>query len=621
MSDGKKPYVVGITGGIASGKSAVGKILGDEGVPVLDTDHICHELLDTPNPAYTKVIERFGADLVAVTGGPIDRARLRERVMTDAKAKCDLEAILHPEIMRVTAERIAALKDADLVAVQVPLLFEAGLADRYNEVWCILVDHKAQLERLKSRNGLTDEQATVLIKAQWPQEKKAARSHRIIDNSGSLDETKAQVLDCLKKARAEAAKNLPAPTPAAPHRHEEYRKILKRFAGLATAETLERMGGNLADARHKNAEANLVMHVKSNEPGKPDADEHLLKVHMRMCVENKRSKEPSTCDCRESQCSCPAPQPDGGCQGCGKGNCQGCGKGKPPVPPAPACRGGNSGNGALLAFLAFLAFLFAAGLIAALVWLAPWKDQPQCEKPGTTCEKPVEHKPIVVLTDEQFDKLFCKSKCKPENPTPPPTPVPPTPPSPPCTSCPPPVVPPTPPATCGEDFASPSATPPAFIHRYLHNQVKARVTVWSVAKRAGNEGVVVTGIDNEGRLVNHMEFGPACRFDFQWIVNYGNSGNTLWVDRFEAPNVFVGRTVFEYDRWGQIANVTREDGYRRVVISAVFERNQDGSLCKVVVRRFATSGQVIDVKVSWYRPDAAVMLANFYLYEKYGQYK
>src|SRR5262249_29239741 len=411
MGASRKPYRIAVTGGIASGKSLVGKYLTDNGVPVIDTDDLSHELVDSPNPAYQKILDRFGPDIVDTPGGPINRVKLAKVVFADAKGRADLEAILHPAIAELCEKRIAALSDKDIVVVLVPLLFEAGMETKYDEVWCVLVDRDLQLTRLKNRNGLSDEQAKARINAQWPQEKKAARSHRVIDNSGTPEETFKQVQACLDKARAQLSSRQPAQPVAAP-RNAEYRDILKRFAELATVEVLDRMG-DVSTTRHKDAEAQLSMNVASAENGSADPSEHHLKVKLQMCVKNKKGTagQPDgacvqcSCNCGDNcraGCAC---APDCGC------SCKApCDPPQPPGPPPPGqpdCH--HKGGGGLLAFFGFLALVaLLAFLFAALVHFHPWKkgETPTQCKPGVTCpQDPTHGRPILVLTDEQFDKL------------------------------------------------------------------------------------------------------------------------------------------------------------------------------------------------------------------------
>ncbi|MBI4534501.1 MAG: dephospho-CoA kinase [Candidatus Melainabacteria bacterium] len=605
-----KPYRIGITGGIACGKSAVGKYLSGKGIPVIDTDHLGHELLGSPNPAYQKLLDRFGTDLVDKPGGPISREKLAKIVFVDKQAKADLEAITHPAIENLLDERINSLNGEDIVVVLVPLLFECGLEPKYDEIWAVLVDHKTQVSRLKARNNLTDEQAMVRINSQWPQEKKAARSHRIIDNSGTLDETYRQTEACLSKAYAEATKNSLTPQPADPARDAEYKEILKRFAAMATSEVLDRMG-DVSSTQHKAAEAQLQMSVSSCQAGVPDADEHQLKVKLAMCVRNTKGtgNTPSpitgSCSCKcnnncRNGCACAA---NCGCS-C-KGPCQ---PPKPPPPPANTLCHAHHCHPGLLTFFCLLAILLAAGVC----WFHHSNEPPKpCGTSGVTCSPdPLKNRPILVLTDEQFEKLFCKSRCsEPKLPT--------------CagTSCPPQQPPATTPQCTCCQYQSPSPTPPSFILAYLHNQVRFRTTQWTVRCRQNELGATVVGRDERGRLTNWMEFGPDLTFTQQWIINYLPGNVQVEVVLFAAPNNFVGRTAYQYDNWGRLALVKRLDNGQRPLTAATFERSSDGSLNRVVVRRFNTDGLVVDVLVSWYHPNITLMIDEFYQYELFGQFK
>lgn len=195
-SANKNVYVIGVTGSIGCGKSLVGKQLQEMGIGVLDTDHLAHELLNNPGPAYTRILERFGKDLVSETGGPIDRKKLGAIVFQDAAARGDLEAIMHPAIAQLQRDRVAALgQKHPVVAVLVPLLFETKSRDRYNEVWTIIVHKDVQMARLKLRDKLSDEELRRRINAQLPQEKKAEWADVVIDNSSSPEVTRGYVLE------------------------------------------------------------------------------------------------------------------------------------------------------------------------------------------------------------------------------------------------------------------------------------------------------------------------------------------------------------------------------------------------------------------------------------------
>lgn len=204
-----RPYIIGITGTIGSGKSSVGKMLVEQGVAVIDTDLIVHELLSSHSTTQKAVVERFGDEILdhenTVSNRPsIDRRKLGAIVFHDAKARKDLESIVHPAVILECRKRISELKDRKIVAVLVPLLFEAGLQREYDEVWTVMTHEPVLAERLKSRDRLSDTAIEERLAAQWTQEKKASLSQSIIDNSGSVDETRRQVhtlLDKLKAAR------------------------------------------------------------------------------------------------------------------------------------------------------------------------------------------------------------------------------------------------------------------------------------------------------------------------------------------------------------------------------------------------------------------------------------
>jgi len=200
----RKPYVIGVTGTIASGKSAVGKILAQQGVPVFDTDAIVHELLSLPTATRKAVIDRFGTDITDEQGA-VNRPRLGKIVFADDAARHDLEAITHPAVILETRRKIHALENSPLVAVLAPLLFEVGLKNEYDETWSIYSATDVVKRRLQSRDKLSTAEVDARLKAQWSQEKKAALADVVIDNSGSLEETEKQVLSRLDKLRSNPA--------------------------------------------------------------------------------------------------------------------------------------------------------------------------------------------------------------------------------------------------------------------------------------------------------------------------------------------------------------------------------------------------------------------------------
>ncbi|SRR5579875_341854 len=188
------PKVIGITGTIGSGKSTVGGILAALAVPVIDTDHIVHDLLTHPGPVREAVAERFGDEVVAHDrGGAINRGRLGSIVFFDAAARRDLERIVHPAVLAEYRRRITELGSSPVVAVLVPLLFEAGLQAEFDEVWTVVADEHVIRRRLCERDRLSEEEIQRRLSAQLPQERKAGLSDRVIDNSGTIEQTRDKV--------------------------------------------------------------------------------------------------------------------------------------------------------------------------------------------------------------------------------------------------------------------------------------------------------------------------------------------------------------------------------------------------------------------------------------------
>jgi dephospho-CoA kinase len=188
------PYVIGVTGTIASGKSAVGKILSKLQVPVFDTDEIVHELLAEPTQTRKAVFERFGQS-IADSNGSVNRRALGQIVFADESARRDLEAIVHPAVIAESRRRIDQLPNSAIAAVLAPLLFEAGLKNHYDETWSVYASGQSVKQRLMDRDKLSELEAERRLKAQWSQEKKAELADVKIDNSGTLEETEKQVED------------------------------------------------------------------------------------------------------------------------------------------------------------------------------------------------------------------------------------------------------------------------------------------------------------------------------------------------------------------------------------------------------------------------------------------
>jgi len=186
--------LIGLTGGIASGKSTVAALLSRRGAVVVDADALAHEVLLPDGPAFDDVVARFGREVLDGTGA-VDRSALGDIVFADSALRADLERITHPRINTLMQERLAAALDsgAPLVVADIPLLFERDLESAFDGTMLVYVPPAVQLRRLRDRDGLDDMSAQRRIVAQLPIDDKRARATWIIDNAGDVDATAAQV--------------------------------------------------------------------------------------------------------------------------------------------------------------------------------------------------------------------------------------------------------------------------------------------------------------------------------------------------------------------------------------------------------------------------------------------
>ena len=187
-----KPYRVGLTGGIASGKSTVADMFRDLGVPIIDTDVIAREVVEPGQPALREIRDMFG-DHVLRADGTLDRAAMRQLVFSDDDARRCLEAILHPRIGQATLAQAEAAGGAYQIIV-VPLLTGSALREQMDRVLVVDCDVETQVQRLLDRDAESEAQARRILGAQASREDRLAIADDVIDNSGSLDDTHAAVL-------------------------------------------------------------------------------------------------------------------------------------------------------------------------------------------------------------------------------------------------------------------------------------------------------------------------------------------------------------------------------------------------------------------------------------------
>ena len=189
---------IGLTGGIASGKSLVGQILEQRhGVPVLDADRFAREALAVGQPATQAVLDRYGPQvqqqLVDGVEPLLDRAALGRIVFNDPTERTWLEQLVHPLVRARFETELRRLHSAPTVVLMIPLLFEAGLEGLCSEIWLIDCDQTQQLERLMARNSLSAADARARISAQWPLARKRALATVVLDNRGAPEALDEQV--------------------------------------------------------------------------------------------------------------------------------------------------------------------------------------------------------------------------------------------------------------------------------------------------------------------------------------------------------------------------------------------------------------------------------------------
>jgi dephospho-CoA kinase len=202
----RMPYVVGLTGGIGSGKSAAADAFGKLGATVVDTDAIAHELTGPGGVAIPEIRRQFGKAFIDAEGA-MDRKRMRDLVFSDAEEKQRLESLLHPLIRTESARRVGAASGSYAVLV-VPLLVEsAGYRERVNRVLVVDCPEAIQIARVMRRSNLPEAQVKRIIAAQIPREKRLSAADDVIDNSGPIDALQQRVAELhaeyLARARAQ----------------------------------------------------------------------------------------------------------------------------------------------------------------------------------------------------------------------------------------------------------------------------------------------------------------------------------------------------------------------------------------------------------------------------------
>ncbi|MCG3086147.1 dephospho-CoA kinase [Anoxybacillus kestanbolensis] len=189
---------IGLTGGIASGKSTVAAMFRDLHIPVIDADEIAHRVTAIDGEAYQLIVETFGSEILD-SNGAIDRRKLGAIVFHDEQKRKQLNAIVHPLVRKhmLQQKEQYARKGEKAVVLDIPLLFESNLEHLVDRILVVYVDEQIQLRRLCERNGFSFEEAWARIKSQMPLEQKRKKADAVIDNNGTIEQTKRQLYERL----------------------------------------------------------------------------------------------------------------------------------------------------------------------------------------------------------------------------------------------------------------------------------------------------------------------------------------------------------------------------------------------------------------------------------------
>lgn len=187
--------IMGLTGGIASGKSTVSALLVSKGARLVDADAIAREIMLPGHEVLASVAEFFGAEVLQ-PDGTLNRSKLGDIVFRDPEARKTLNELTHPVIRRITRERMEAFEREDasrLTVVDIPLLYETEQEDLFEKILVVYVPRGVQIQRLIARSGLTEEQARARLDSQMDIELKRKRADYVIDNSGDPADTEKQI--------------------------------------------------------------------------------------------------------------------------------------------------------------------------------------------------------------------------------------------------------------------------------------------------------------------------------------------------------------------------------------------------------------------------------------------
>ena len=198
--------IVGLTGGVASGKTTVSEVLREEGATLIDADQIARELVEPQTPVWQELVKAFGNEILD-RDGSIHRQKLASLIFSNPRQRSLLNRILHPRIKEEIGRRLKSIQQKDpeaIVVIDAPLLIETGGHREMDKVIVVVCTETQQIERLRRRNQLSEEQARAMLSSQMSLEEKAALADYVICNEGSSEETRQKARNVLKELKKTA---------------------------------------------------------------------------------------------------------------------------------------------------------------------------------------------------------------------------------------------------------------------------------------------------------------------------------------------------------------------------------------------------------------------------------
>ncbi|HOR28239.1 MAG TPA: dephospho-CoA kinase [Candidatus Sumerlaeota bacterium] len=192
-------FILGLTGTFGSGKTTAGGMLRELGAELIDADELARQVVEPGEPALAEIAAQFGAEMIRPDGA-LDRRRLADRVFADRRAMARLNQIIHPRVRELERKRLGELADRPLVVLDVPLLYETGMDRMCTQVAVVRITENQRFARLR-RRGFNEQAIIARLGMQMAQARKVKLADHVIDNSGSLDETRNQLQRLLEEIR------------------------------------------------------------------------------------------------------------------------------------------------------------------------------------------------------------------------------------------------------------------------------------------------------------------------------------------------------------------------------------------------------------------------------------